>query len=127
MDEAGRELGGKDPVARMMGLCAALPANAAARRQQLYAAVLILDPKHLEARYQLALALLVKDQFELAANHFTFLVEQAPNVTLGMLGLARAQAELGRLPEARRNLGRALQLTPQDPQALALKAWLDGR
>ena len=125
--EAGRELGGKDPVARMMGLCAALPANAAARRQQLYAAVLILDPKHLEARYQLALALLVKDQFELAANHFTFLVEQAPNVTLGMLGLARAQAELGRLPEARRNLGRALQLTPQDPQALALKAWLDGR
>ena len=70
----------------MMGFCAALPGNAAARRQQLYAAALVLDPKHLEARDQLALALLALSQFELAANHFTLRVEQAPNVTPGALG-----------------------------------------
>ena len=67
----------------MMGFCAALPANAAARRQQLYAVALVLD---LKARDQLALALLALSQLELAANHFTLRVEQAPNVTPGALG-----------------------------------------
>ena len=43
-----------------------------------------------------------------------------------MLGLAKAQAELGRVGQARTTLQRVLQLTPNDPEALALKARLGG-
>ena len=125
--EAGRRLGGDNPIGRMLGLVAAIPweleANAP-RRLSLLTAILALDPKQLESRYQLGNMMLEQRRFHQAAEHFSFLVEQAPDVALGMVGLATAQTELGQVDQARAMLQRALALVPNDPKALALKARL---
>ena len=125
--DAGRKLGGEAPVGRMMALAAALLPDAEKRQQKLYAAVLLLDPEQLEARYEVASRLLAQGRFEQAASDFRFLVERSPQVTLGMIGLAKAQVELGQVQEARLTVARVLQLTPSDPAALALHARLNGR
>jgi Flp pilus assembly protein TadD len=108
-------------------MAAQLPPDAEKRQQELYAAVLLLDPEQLEARYNVASRLLAQGRFEQAASDFRFLVERSPQVTLGMIGLAKAQVELGQVQEARLMVARVLRLTPLDPDALALHARLNGR
>ena len=125
--DAGRNLGGVDPVNRMSGLAGALSPDAKERQQKLYAAILLLDPKNDYARYEVASQLLAQGRFEQAASEFRILVKNSPTVTLGMMGLAKAQVELGQLQEARLTVARVLQLTPLDLAALALQARLDGR
>jgi tetratricopeptide (TPR) repeat protein len=125
--DAGLKLGGEDPVNRMSGLAGALPPEAKDRQQKLYAAVLSLDPSNDFARYQVASHLLTQGRFEQAAREFGVLVKNSPNVTLGMIGLAKAQLQLGQVQEARRMVARVLQLTPSDPAALALQAKLNSR
>jgi tetratricopeptide (TPR) repeat protein len=125
--DAGHKLGGEAPVGRMMGMAAQLPPGAEKRQQELYAAVLLLDPEQLEARYNVASRLLAQGRFEQAARDFRFLVERSPQVTLGMIGLAKAQVELGQVQEARLMVARVLQINKSDPDALALHARLNGR
>ena len=125
--DAGHKLGGEAPVSRMMGMAAQLPPDAEKRQQELYAAVLLLDPEQLEARYNVASRLLAQGRFEQAASDFRFLVERSPQVTLGMIGLAKAQVELGQVQEARLMVARVLQINKSDPDALALHARLNGR
>jgi Tfp pilus assembly protein PilF len=44
-----------------------------------------------------------------------------------MIGLAKAQVELGQVQEARLMVARVLQINKSDPDALALHARLNGR
>jgi Tfp pilus assembly protein PilF len=117
---AGRALGGDDPVARLMALAAALPPEAIARREKLYAAVVQLDRDQLDARFRLATLMLEQRRFREAAAHFEYLVRARPNIADGMIGLANAQAELGEFTSAEATLRRALQLAPNDPTAREL-------
>jgi len=123
--EAGRQLGGEDPIARMMGLAASVPPDAVERRQGLYAVVVSLDPNQLEARFNLATMLAAKQRFEEAMRHFEFLVQSAPAVTSGMIGLAKVQRDLGLLDRARATIRRVLQITPDDLEARALESGLE--
>lgn len=125
LQEAQRR-GAEHPIGRMLGLAAAVPAEAADRRVALYSAVLQLDPNQLESRFDLANVLLGQRKFEAAAGHFAALVQARPDVVKGMIGLATAQAELGQREQARATLQRALQREPANAQALALQSRLGG-
>ena len=119
--KAGRELGGANPMGRILALAKEVPAADYARRQGLLGAALTLDPNNLEPRFQLANLLLEQRNYQAAAGHFQFLVNRAPHVSHGMVGLATCQAELGKVGAAREMLKRALKNAPDEPNALALK------
>ena len=125
--DAGRKAGGQDPADRMSSLASVLPPKARKRRQELYGAVLLMQPSNNFARYEVASQLLAQRRFEQAASHFRILVKNVPSNSLGMIGLAKAQRQLGQVQEARRMVERVLQMTPSDPAALALQAQLSGR
>jgi len=124
--EAGRRLSerGEHPIGRMLGLAGALPADAVDRRSKLYAAVLQLEPDQVDARIGLGNLLLLRGQFEPAADHFAVVVQRAPDFVPGLLGLATARAAMGQHESARTTLQRVLEREPGNPQALALQARL---
>jgi tetratricopeptide (TPR) repeat protein len=122
--EAGMRLGGEHPIGRMLGLAGALPADAVERRSKLYAAVLQLEPDQIDARIGLGNLLLLRGQFEPAADHFAVVVQRAPDFVPGLLGLATARAAMGQHESARTTLQRVLEREPGNPQALALQARL---
>ncbi|MBP8300822.1 MAG: tetratricopeptide repeat protein [Planctomycetes bacterium] len=124
--QAGAKLGGEHPIGRMLAMAGAVPADALARRLQLYQAVLQLDPNQPDARLGAATVLQAQRQFESAATHFAALLQRAPDYVPGLLGLATCQLELGRLDEARTVVQRALAKEPSNAQALALRGRLGG-
>jgi len=126
---AAQKLGGKasDPIHRMMGLAAAAPTAAAERRIKLYAAVLQLDPEQVDANGNLGDLLLARGEAAAAEPHFKALLRVEPQSVPGLLGLARTQATLQQINEARATLRRALRLAPGNPALLALQAQLSGR
>jgi tetratricopeptide (TPR) repeat protein len=125
--EAGMRLGGEHPIGRMLGLAAALPADAVERRSKLLAAVLVLEPGHVDARLGLGNLLLLRGQFEPAASHFSVVVQRAPDFVPGLLGLATARTGMGQHESARTTLQRVLEREPGNPQALELQARLQAR
>ena len=62
-----------------------------------------------------------------AEPHFKALLRVEPQSVPGLLGLARTQATLQQINEARATLRRALRLAPGNPALLALQAQLSGR
>ncbi|HEU4419067.1 MAG TPA: tetratricopeptide repeat protein [Planctomycetota bacterium] len=122
--EAGMRLGGEHPIGRMLGLAAALPADAVERRSKLYAAVLQLEPDQVDARLGLGSLLLLRGQFEPASGHFSAVLHRSPDFVPALLGLATARAGLGQLETARMALQRVLERDPGNAQALALQARL---
>jgi tetratricopeptide (TPR) repeat protein len=125
--EAGLRLGGEPPLGRMLGLAAAVPADAADRRAALWSAALDMDPNQPDARFGLGGIRLAQRSFEVAAGHFAALLRTAPDFVPGMVGLATAQIALGQREEARAMVQQALQREPANAQALALRSQLDGR
>lgn len=123
---AGAALGGDSPINRIMGLAAGVPAEAVDQRLQLYRAALQLDPNQADAHLNLGTLLLNRGGFEEAANHFTAVLRGAPDFVPALIGLASAQAELGRRDRALEAVNRALAREPGNQQALQLKTRLGG-
>jgi tetratricopeptide (TPR) repeat protein len=123
----GQRLGGEHPVGRMLALAAALPADAVARRQGLYTAVLEVDPRQFDAHWQLGSLLLAQQRLPQARDHLAFVAAQAPGFVPGLVALATAQAEMGELEQARATVQQALQHGPGNADARALAARLQGR
>ncbi|MBK9387871.1 MAG: tetratricopeptide repeat protein [Planctomycetes bacterium] len=124
---AGRALGGENPLGRLFGLAAAIPAENLERRCALFGAILQLDPKNLDARFQYAQLLLARSRCELAEAQFAVVVQHAPGFVPGLVGLASAQAGLGRVDAARTSVQRALELEPGNAHARTLQAELGVR
>ncbi len=124
---AGQQLGGEHPIGRMLAMASAVPATAVARREQLYTAVLQLEPNQLDAHYNLGNLQLSLGRFHDAAEHLSVVVRLAPEVVPGLVAATKAFLELGQIDDAKAMLQRALQREPQNAEALALRARLDGR
>jgi tetratricopeptide (TPR) repeat protein len=125
--QEGARMGGEQPVGRLLGLAAAVPAEAADRRMKLYAAALELDPNQLDARFNLANLMLAQGQPQGAVAHYAALVQARPDVVAGYVGLATAQSQLGQREQALATLQGALQREPGNAQALALRNQLANR
>lgn len=124
--QAGTKLGGEHPIGRMLAMASAVPAEALARRLQLYTAVLQLDPNQPDARLGAAQMLQTQRQFDLAAAQFATFLQRVPDFVPALIGLATCQLELGRMDEARATVQRALTKEPGNAQALGLRGRLGG-
>lgn len=121
------KLGAPHPIGRLLGLAGGLPADATDRRAALYRAALQLDPNLAEARLGLGLLAVDRQQWSEAAALLGAFVQRAGNHVPGLLGLARAQCELGQTEAARATLQRILQLEPNNLAALGLQSRLNGQ
>lgn len=118
--EAARRLGGEPPLHRLLGLAAAVPTDAVARRQALYQAALRIDPNQIDAHYNLGLLAMATQQFPDAATHLTRVAQLAPEFVPGLVAAARALHRLGQDDAARQHVQRALQREPGQAEAQAL-------
>lgn len=125
--QQGQQLGGENPIGRLYGLAQAVPRDAAARRRQLYAAVLQLDPNQADAHYNLALIGDALGQLRVAAEHLEAVVRLVPDLVPALVLLARIRLDLGDRDAARSLLQRALQREPRNADALMLQQRLEGR
>lgn len=95
-----------------------------AEAAEAFRSALLVDGRHVESRLALAESLRLSGRPEEAREALLGLVETAPDCTRGWLRLGLLEAESGRLEEARRALGQALQLgaAPEDPDLAGLRA-----
>ena len=84
--------------------------------------VVALDGSHRLARAALVDLLLRQGKAEPALEHAGWAVEQDPADVEAVVRLGKCQQLLGRLPEARRQADKALQLAPDHPAALLFAA-----
>jgi Tfp pilus assembly protein PilF len=117
---AARRLGGEPPIGRLLGLAAAVPQDAVARRRALYQAALRLDANQPDALYNLGLLALAQRQFVEATTHLDAVVRLVPDFAAGLLAAARAHHALGRDEVARPLVQRVLQREPAHAEAQAL-------
>jgi tetratricopeptide (TPR) repeat protein len=125
--QKAQQMGGEHPIGRLLGLAAAVPTDAVARRTQLYEAALQLDPNQLDAHYNLGLILAAQGTPTKAAEHLAVVARLAPDFVPGLVASAKVQWELGKMDEARNLVQRALQREPNHAEAKALQAKLPGR
>lgn len=84
-----------------------------------------IDPKSAEARYQFAMALRRANYPQDAINELKTLIDDSPNEARAYLALGNLYAQVLNKPEeAAANYQKLLQLSPQHPQAPAVRAWL---
>jgi tetratricopeptide (TPR) repeat protein len=121
---ASARLGGEPPAHRMLGMAAALPPTATARRAQLWSGALQLEPQNLDARLGLGGVYLQQRRFDEAIRQYTAVLQQRADAVPALVGLGCAQAELGLHDDARATLDRALQIAPDHAEARALRARL---
>lgn len=124
---AGAQLGGGHPIGRLLGMAAGIPADAIDRRAAYYAAALQLDPGVPEAHLGLGTLAVDRRQWRDAVAHLGAFVQRVGNHVPALLGLAKAQLELGQTAGVRAMLERVLQIEPGNLQALTLQSRLGGQ
>ncbi|RAK69524.1 tetratricopeptide repeat protein [Hymenobacter edaphi] len=89
------------------------------RMQELYQAILKIDPQNTQANYWLGVILLNRKSYEAAARYFEKVVNLYPFDYDANLSLAWAYLNLGKKTEARVLYGKALLIRPGDATATA--------
>ena len=120
--QLARELGGQDPLSRMLAMAAGMPAAQRDRRRAYYEGVLALQPNQPDARMQLGFLLIELGRFDEASQHLEVACRAASNNVPALLGLSDAHFEAGRPEQAQATLRRALALEPQNQHAARLRA-----
>ena len=92
-----------------------------------YARTLQLDPKHAGAFNNLGLIALHQEQWPIAASFFRRALEQEPEDAKTRYLLARALLESGDAPAARRELTRAREFRPDQPEFIQLEEEIRAR
>ena len=85
-----------------------------------YQWALRIDPDFLEARYNLSLICIAKQDYDTAIEHLTEVLNQQPAHARANITLARIYASQGKWEPARKRLQEVLQAEPQNLQAAAL-------
>jgi len=92
-----------------------------------FEAALAVEPRHLQARENLAAILLGVGRLAEGLDHLRIAVSQAPGDATNRLMMARAHLAMGDTDSALRELGEALAIDPELGEARALQAELAGR